>query len=43
MLSGAVCEEAEEEEGGGVLTLWLFVDLSEHALVPVSGLVHTLV
>lgn len=25
-----------------VLTLWLLVNLSEHALVPVSGLVHTL-
>lgn len=29
--------------GGAFLTLWLPVNLSEHALVPVSGLVHTLV
>lgn len=35
--------EKKERRRRGILTLWLPVNLSEHALVPVSGLVHTLV
>lgn len=36
-------QEKKEQWEGSVFTLWLPVNLSEHALVPVSGLVHTLV